>query len=381
MGLLDTSYSTVNSKKPRNSDRIQPGQEMNIRGLLDAATNIPVVGDALSGGMAIYDAAKGDYGSAAVNALGVLPFVSGTLTRKGSKAVGALDGFEPSSPSGKGRRSANSPDSPSVRTSGGQNEIKLQNRLESNQADALVTEHQRKLPMAGAANASGIAANHSAINPLGSLNITQFDRAHEEARKNAVKILGLPESNTAMDRAKAMGFDTPVYHGTANDFKEFDVSRLGTNTRQDGGELGFFSSAKPDLASQYAEIAANGGWAGRTNPESAVVYPLLARLENPKQYETASGFYRDADMKKANGGFDAWRNEIQAQGHDGVFVRPDREEVVTFAPNQLRSRFAAFDPMRRHEADLLGYADPYLLGTIGGAGLLGSAAYKYGQDK
>lgn len=75
MGLLDANYSTVNAGKPRKSDRILPGEQMNVRGLLDAATNIPVVGDALSGGMAVYDASNGDYGSAAMNALGVLPFI------------------------------------------------------------------------------------------------------------------------------------------------------------------------------------------------------------------------------------------------------------------------------------------------------------------
>ena len=95
MGLLDASYSTVSSKKPRNSDRILPGEEMNMRGLLDAATNIPVVGDALSGGMAVYDAAKGDYGSAAVNALGVLPFVSGTMVNHGKLYRGLETAFNP----------------------------------------------------------------------------------------------------------------------------------------------------------------------------------------------------------------------------------------------------------------------------------------------
>lgn len=77
MGLLDTQYATVNAKNPRKSDRQMPGEQMNVRGLLDAATNIPVVGDALSGGMAVYDAANGDYGSAAMNAVGVLPFIGG----------------------------------------------------------------------------------------------------------------------------------------------------------------------------------------------------------------------------------------------------------------------------------------------------------------
>lgn len=73
--MFNQSMASVSGQKPRNSDRIQAGQPLNLRGAFEAATNIPVVGDALSGGMALYDAAKGDYKSAGINALGVLPFV------------------------------------------------------------------------------------------------------------------------------------------------------------------------------------------------------------------------------------------------------------------------------------------------------------------
>ena len=88
--MFGASLAAVNGQKPRNSDRIQTGQPLNLRGAFEAATNIPVVGDALSGGMAMYDAAKGDYGSAAMNALGVLPFVSGTFIGKGAKTWDAI---------------------------------------------------------------------------------------------------------------------------------------------------------------------------------------------------------------------------------------------------------------------------------------------------
>lgn len=88
--MFGQSFATVNGQKPRNSDRIQPSQPLNLRGAFEAATNIPVVGDALSGGMALYDAANGDYGSAAMNALGVLPFVSGTFIGKGAKTWDAI---------------------------------------------------------------------------------------------------------------------------------------------------------------------------------------------------------------------------------------------------------------------------------------------------
>jgi len=165
--------------------------------------------------------------------------------------------------------------------------------------------------------------------------------------------LGLPKDNTPEMRAEAMGFNTELLHGTAKDFPSFDLSKAGTNTRQAGDELGIFSTSKPFLANDYAQIASRGGWANRTEPENAVVYPLLGSFKNPKKYQTASEFYRDADAMAAEQKLGKWREQLQSEGYDSVFVRPDLEEVVAFNPNQLRSRFAAFDPMRRNEPDLL----------------------------
>ena len=48
-------------------------------------------------------------------------------------------------------------------------------------------------------------------------------------------------------------------------------------------------------------------------------------------------------------------------------------------PTQIRSRFAAFDPARRYESDLLGAADPRLLGAIGLA--TAGAIYKTNREK
>lgn len=73
------SYKDIqgNSKTRIGNAKIWESTPLNARGLLDAATAIPVAGDALSGGMAVYDALRGDYGSAAMNAVGVLPFIGG----------------------------------------------------------------------------------------------------------------------------------------------------------------------------------------------------------------------------------------------------------------------------------------------------------------
>ena len=82
---------------------------------------------------------------------------------------------------------------------------------------------------------------------LGTIKAAPQSEALEIARKNAVKMLGLPENNTAMDRARAMGFDTPAYHGTPyGDFSEFKKSEIGKNFGTD--QEGFFFTNNPDVA-------------------------------------------------------------------------------------------------------------------------------------
>ena len=49
------------------------------------------------------------------------------------------------------------------------------------------------------------------------------------------------------------------------------------------------------------------------------------------------------------------------------------QNVYIANPQNVRSRFAAFDPMRRHEADLLASIAPWLL--IGGTGALGAGLF------
>jgi len=58
--------------------------------------------------------------------------------------------------------------------------------------------------------AMGFAGN---IKPVGK---TPYELAQEVAQKNAVEMLGLPKGNTAIDRAKALGFnlDVPLYRGS-----------------------------------------------------------------------------------------------------------------------------------------------------------------------
>jgi hypothetical protein len=146
----------------------------------------------------------------------------------------------------------------------------------------------------------------------GLLSKTQFEKAQEIASKNAETLLGLPKGNTAMDRAKAMGFDTTAYHGTSENFSAFDKLKRGSSTDEGWYGPGEYSAPSPEAAAAYA----------MSNfpmfKEGANILPIL--LKNPEKIINKSGYV---------------------------------SEYVTREPNQIRSQFAAFDPARMNESDIL----------------------------
>jgi len=170
--------------------------------------------------------------------------------------------------------------------------------------------------------------------------------ALDTAQKNAALPiseggLGLPPTNTPMDRAKAMGFETDVYHATdaPQDFSTFTPSVKGKMGS------GVYTSFEPAYAERYA-----GG-------ETARTMPLMSRGEmaNVDTRTEVSDLVRQ-QLAKENPNFNIqeWKRlsnqELGNRGYSGLDV--DKERLV-FNPSDLRSRFAAFDPMRRNESDIL----------------------------
>lgn len=127
------------------------------------------------------------------------------------------------------------------------------------------------------------------------------------ASQNAEKMLGLPKGNTPMDRAKALGYDIPVYHGSTVNFRipERDV----------------FVSEAPSIANRYAF---------KNTEENSLVMPMLIKGNTPKFEHLNANSYR-----------------------------------VT--PENVRSKFAAFDPARVNEPDLLAAGVP--LGLLAGTNI------------
>jgi hypothetical protein len=142
--------------------------------------------------------------------------------------------------------------------------------------------------------------------------LTGQQLAHEIARQNAVKMLGLPETNTAMDRARAMGFEGGWYHGTTGDIKQFLPEFLGETTGASSAKKAVFAASDPVNPPEHMRVKA---------PSTSESVDMLRRLGIPESEiaklnevsmaghgaETASGYaslggsreYKEA-MRKAN---------------------------------------------------------------------------------
>lgn len=138
--------------------------------------------------------------------------------------------------------------------------------------------------------------------------------------------LGLPAGNTAEQRAMAMGFNTDAYHATDADIIKFNSDKLGTNTSHNTGGN-----------QEAVESAMLGHWFSDrdlTNKDPRgyvfgdVSYPV--KLSKPKKI-----------------------NDKEFGSTSYIVKNPDN----------IRSRFAAFDPFRRNAAiaAAMGVAAPDLL--------------------
>jgi len=103
--------------------------------------------------------------------------------------------------------------------------------------------------------------------------LTEFEQAHLLAQQRAAlpvnqRGLDLPADNTAMDRARAMGWADDGYHGTSSDFPEFSLGGYGVHGNVGG--TGVYLGV-PDMASSYAQTASS------LTGKPANVMPLLTR--------------------------------------------------------------------------------------------------------
>jgi hypothetical protein len=221
--------------------------------------------------------------------------------------------------------------------------------------------------------------------PAMSVAPTKFQLAHAEAQRNAALPvaqggLGLGPQNTAMERAKALGYRDSLIHGSPdNDIEAFSRSYAGSNTGSSDNAV--FATKSPNVSGYFSGLPELN--TGMEFPETS--YPLLVRYENPlvisdfpSKVSSVKGKKKinwDKAEKKGISSNSEAIDYAEANSHDAVvfphgsYADPDYTAAI-LDPSNIRSRFAAFDPKKRDSRDLLA--------SMGLLGLLGAGAY--GQD-
>jgi hypothetical protein len=246
----------------------------------------------------------------------------------------------------------------------------------------------------------------------GLLSKTQFEKAQEIASKNAETLLGLPKGNTAMERARAMGYnvDQPVYHGTGADIQNMNVAGKGKTSG-----AGAFVTDNPLVAETYVSgIGTPGGnimpllikdkelltanakgrnWAdiwtdtlsvkngnkkyslddlgldkysATTTDELGMIANELGKkgikIGNVRDVGPNSHIFRAKDYLYEKYGVypnEDWSNItgkqfVESRDWLDNLYKSQKSTITSIQdPSLLRSRFAAFDPARANEPDLL----------------------------
>lgn len=232
------------------------------------------------------------------------------------------------------------------------------------QGRSSVTANGLKAALMGMPIGDSESAYEAALNvgPMGLLGTTKFEKAHKLAQKNAALPvdaggLGLPKNNTAADRAKALGFDTDAYHGTTKDFGAFDKDSVKSRFNY---SFGHHTTTRPSEANYYAHDQLD--ITKSPYPEGGNVMPLKVRGGETLEYAAAHpsrSASTVADMDRAQIIHDIMQARKAGKNVDIVkTVRQfgdeyDGANFIAMRPELLRSRFAAFDPKRKDEADLL----------------------------
>jgi GNAT superfamily N-acetyltransferase len=166
------------------------------------------------------------------------------------------------------------------------------------------------------------------------------------------------------------GSPVRVFHGTWENFENFDLDKSGTNTRARDAKGAIFFTDRADVASSYAEgenpyndrpylritNKLTGGFYEKANewllgkfgksalPQGGNVRPAYLSIKNPRIVDFVGREYDETE-------FDAIISQARRAGHDGVIIRnvddaavdgSDLANVyVVFSPDQVRSTFDA----------------------------------------
>ena len=257
-------------------------------------------------------------------------------------------------------------------------------------------------------NAMKNAGQRGAINLGNAPKFPQSESLDLAQQRAALPIsengLGLPANNTAMDRANAM-FPTDVYHGGSSDIRapSYDFSGKGHDQY---GSAALYTATNPTLASGYAEKALEGanvmplrintkGFVSDTNVPNLTATQIAEMIKKSPDKDAIYNF-GDVDYEGLNKVIGNAVKEYKSVSDDGLSqlnmlsndfypnnpaefnkgiskltgIRGVTADVgagekfhMPWHEDDIRSRFAAFDPWRRNAAiaAAMGVAAPDLL--------------------
>jgi hypothetical protein len=213
-----------------------------------------------------------------------------------------------------------------------------------------------------------------------------------KAAKAAEKALAMDEASR-MARAEAMGFDTSrqLYHATKQDFDEFKVGPTGAiYAAPDASVTAPFTDgtiARPgDSPNVMPVLMKTEKMFDLGNPPQEVFADLAAHItptwngkrETERGIKRAIKQFQAGDFSSAfstSGSYvsERMRQFLKAKGFDSVVSRNadgTMRAVAVLEPEQVRSRFAAFDPAKRNSKNLMagvagvGLATPLTIGQM-----------------
>jgi len=165
------------------------------------------------------------------------------------------------------------------------------------------------------------------------------------AAEAAGKSLPMDEASR-MARAKAMGFDTDAYHATTDaDIKAFKSRGfVGKNTDANATDKACAQTSRLGHWFSDHDITRETG--------ANTLYPVKLKMSNP-YYSSLYGLIEEIRLRGSGAQL---KSSLMKDGFDGIVVDDTEfggKSYVVFKPNQIRSRFAAFDPAKADSADLL----------------------------
>ena len=122
------------------------------------------------------------------------------------------------------------------------------------------------------------------------------------------------------DRAKAMGF-SDVYHGTLDDIRAVDPSKLGV--RQNLYGQGFYTTTNPDRARRYAQSRT-----GDDIVEGSNIMPLSVRSDNPFDASKRTGKENAKKIGQAFEGEGSDFNVVILNDGDQVFIEHKKNPKI-----------------------------------------------------